>query len=175
MREGMSEMPELEGGFASAGGMEAIHLRKSVGLEPYRLRLNQSRALVFCLDALSSREPASSSLENALKLVSKSNELTRRPGNHASIAKLVRDGIAATGLEGTRFQGTFGLQPGLGHGTRDNVPLDPFAFRARKRSQILAGAARLNRRELHWRTARRALRTLVLSVKHGPSPVWAGA
>jgi hypothetical protein len=35
-----------------------------------------------------------------------------------------------------------------------------------KRSQILAQPARLNRRQPHWRTARRALRTLVLCVEH---------
>jgi hypothetical protein len=127
----MSESAELEGGSVSAGGIEAIHSRKSV----------------------------------RVKSVSKSNESMRRPGNHASIANLVRDGIAARG-----FAGALRLQPSLGHRTRDNVPLNPLAFRAGKRSQILARAARLNRREFHWRTARRALRTLVLSVEHGLVP-----
>jgi hypothetical protein len=51
MREGMSEAPESEGGFASAGGIEATHLRKSV----------------------------------RLKSILKSNGLTRRPGNQASL------------------------------------------------------------------------------------------
>ena len=70
------------------------------------------------------------------------------------LAKLVRDRIAARGFVDRRFvntglEGTFRRQPRLGHGALDNVPLNPFAFRARKRSQILAGAARLNGRELH--------------------------
>jgi hypothetical protein len=44
--------------------------------------------------------------------------------------------------------------------------LNPFAFWASKRSQVLAHRARLNRRQPHWRTASRALRTLVLRVEH---------
>ena len=56
--------------------------------------------------------------------------------------------------------------PSLGHRTLNNVPLDPFAFWAGKRSQVLAQRARLNRRQPHWRTASRALRTLVLCVEH---------
>jgi hypothetical protein len=59
------------------------------------------------------------------------------------------------------------IQPGLGHGAFNEVPLNPSACRAGKRSQILAGAARFNRREFHWRTASRAWWTLVLFVEHG--------
>jgi hypothetical protein len=59
------------------------------------------------------------------------------------------------------------LQPRLGHGTFNKVPLNPSACRASKRSQILASAARFNRREFHWRAARRAWWTLVLFVEHG--------
>jgi hypothetical protein len=59
------------------------------------------------------------------------------------------------------------LQPSLSHRAVDEVPLDPFAFRASKRSQVLAQCARLDRRQLHWRTASGALRALVLSVEHG--------
>jgi hypothetical protein len=40
-------------------------------------------------------------------------------------------------------------------------------MRAGKDSQVLAQPARLNRRQLHWRTAGGALRTLVLCVEHG--------
>jgi hypothetical protein len=40
-------------------------------------------------------------------------------------------------------------------------------FRASKRSQALTQRARLDRRQLHWRTASGALRTLALSVEHG--------
>jgi len=47
------------------------------------------------------------------------------------------------------------------------VALNPFAFWTSKRSQILASAARFNRREFHWRTASRAWWTLVLFVEHG--------
>jgi hypothetical protein len=50
------------------------------------------------------------------------------------------------------------------------VPLDPFTFWAGKRSQVLAQRARLNRRQPHWRTASRALRTLVLCVEHALLP-----
>ena len=46
------------------------------------------------------------------------------------------------------------------------MPLNPFAFWAAISSQILTERARLNRRQLHWRTASRALRALVLSVEH---------
>jgi len=56
--------------------------------------------------------------------------------------------------------------PSLSHSTFDDVPLNPFALRASKRSQVLAPHARLNRRQLHRRTASRALRTLVLCVEH---------
>ena len=47
------------------------------------------------------------------------------------------------------------------------MTLNPFALRTRKRSQILAQRARLNRRQPHWRTASCALRALVLCVEHG--------
>jgi hypothetical protein len=42
------------------------------------------------------------------------------------------------------------LQPSLGHGAVDDVPLNPFASWATEGSQILAQRARLNRRQLHW-------------------------
>ena len=58
-------------------------------------------------------------------------------------------------------------QPGLGHGTFDDVPLNPSAMRASECSQVLARTAWLNRRQPHWRTASRALGTLVLPVEHG--------
>jgi hypothetical protein len=50
------------------------------------------------------------------------------------------------------------------------VPLDPSALRAAKRSQVVARAARLDRTELHGRTASGALRTLVLCVEHVALP-----
>ena len=56
--------------------------------------------------------------------------------------------------------------PGLSHGAIDDVPLNPFAVWASKRSQVLAPHARLNRGQPHWRTASRALRTLILCVEH---------
>jgi hypothetical protein len=45
------------------------------------------------------------------------------------------------------------LQPSLGHGAFDNVPLNPSAMRAGKEAHVSARLARLNRRQLHWRTA----------------------
>jgi hypothetical protein len=46
--------------------MRPLRDSNSKTLEAYRFWLNQNRALIFCVDALSSREPASTSLENAL-------------------------------------------------------------------------------------------------------------
>jgi hypothetical protein len=60
-------------------------------------------------------------------------------------------------------------QPSLSHGTFDDVVLNSFALWASKRSQVLAQRAWLNRRQLRWRTAYRALRTLVLAVEHALS------
>jgi hypothetical protein len=60
--------------------------------------------------------------------------------------------------------------PSLGHRTLNNVPLDPFAVRTSKRSQVLARRARLNRRQPHWRTASGALRALILYVEHALLP-----
>ena len=57
-------------------------------------------------------------------------------------------------------------QPSHRHGTFDDVPLNPVASWAAKRSQVVAQRARLNRRQLHWRTASRALRALVQCVEH---------
>jgi hypothetical protein len=50
------------------------------------------------------------------------------------------------------------------------MPLNPSAMRAGKGSQVLACMARLNRRQLHRRTASGALRTLVLRVEHYGMP-----
>jgi hypothetical protein len=57
------------------------------------------------------------------------------------------------------------LQPSFGHGTVDDVPLNPVTVRASKRPQVCAGIARLDRRQLHGRTAGGALRALVLCVE----------
>jgi hypothetical protein len=56
--------------------------------------------------------------------------------------------------------------PSLSHGTFDDVPLNSFALRTSKRSQVLVQRVRLNRRQPHRRTASRALRTLVLCIEH---------
>jgi hypothetical protein len=82
--------------------------------------------------------------------------------NHLSVANLVSNCFLVAA-----FCGVFRLQPGLGHGAFDNVTLYPLALRASERSQVLAGIARLNRRQFHGRTASRALRTLVLRIEHG--------
>jgi len=58
-------------------------------------------------------------------------------------------------------------QPGLGHRACDDVTLNPCASRAGKGSQVLVQRARLDRGQLHRRTASRALRTLILCVEHG--------
>jgi hypothetical protein len=63
------------------------------------------------------------------------------------------------------------LKPSVRHGTVDDVPLNSFALRASKSSQVLTRRARLNRHQLHRRTASRALWTLVLSVEHGITSV----
>jgi hypothetical protein len=57
-------------------------------------------------------------------------------------------------------------QPGLGHRACDDVTLNSCALRARKGSQVLAQRARLDRRQLHGRTASHALRTLISCVEH---------
>jgi hypothetical protein len=72
---------------------------------------------------------------------------------------------------GAGFDGACRLEPGVSNGTLDDVDLNPSAVWAGKRSQILARAARLDRRKLHRRTAGRALRTLVLFVEHGVTSV----
>ena len=50
---------------------------------------NQNRALIFCFDAFSSREPVSTSLENALKKRSKRIE----PGTYA-LLRLAPGGLS---------------------------------------------------------------------------------
>jgi hypothetical protein len=87
--------------------------------------------------------------------------LLRGLRNQASVANIVSDSIALR------------LQPSLGHGTFDKVPLNPFAFRAGKGSQVLARRAWFDGRQLHRRTACPALRTLVLCVEHRRSLSWA--
>ena len=57
--------------------------------------------------------------------------------------------------------------PRFSHSAVDDVPLNSLASWARKRSQVLARHARLNRRQPHGRTTSGALRTLVLCVEHG--------
>jgi hypothetical protein len=57
--------------------------------------------------------------------------------------------------------------PRFSHSAVDDVPLNSLASWARKRSQVLARHARLNRRQPHGRTTSGALRTLVLRVEHG--------
>src|SRR5438093_814390 len=42
---------------------------RSAPLEPFPFRLNRNGALSFCFDAFSSREPVSTSLENALVII----------------------------------------------------------------------------------------------------------
>jgi hypothetical protein len=65
-------------------------------------------------------------------------------------------------------------QPSHCHGTFDDMPLNPVASWAAKRSQVVAQRARLNRRQFHWRTASHALRALILCVEHRCSPATLG-
>jgi hypothetical protein len=51
------------------------------------------------------------------------------------------------------------------------VPVNLFALRASKRSQIVADIARLNRCQTHWRAANGALGALVRCVEHGIASV----
>jgi hypothetical protein len=60
---------------------------------------------------------------------------------------------------------------GFSDGAFDNMPLNPSAMWAGKDSQVLAQRARLDRRQLHRRTASRALRTLILRVEHYVAPL----
>jgi hypothetical protein len=60
---------------------------------------------------------------------------------------LARDHAPVTYLESNHisvlaFDEELRLQPSLSHRAVDEVPLDPFAFRASKRSQVLAQRAR---------------------------------
>ena len=82
--------------------------------------------------------------------------------NHSPVVNFVSDRIFATG-----FDCTLRLQPSLGRSTLDNLPMDPSAFRAGKRSQIVTSAVRFDRRELQGRTASRALWIPALFDRHG--------
>jgi hypothetical protein len=58
----------------------------------------------------------------------------------------------------------FRIEPRLGQGAFNGMPLNFLALRANERSQVMVGIARLDRRKFHRRTASRALGTLVLFV-----------
>jgi hypothetical protein len=88
-------------------------------------------------------------------------ELFSRLRNHTPFVNLVGNCVS-----GAAVDGGFWLQPSLGDGAIDNMPLNPAAVWAAKRSQIPARTARLDRREFHRRTASGALGTLVLRVEH---------
>jgi hypothetical protein len=64
------------------------------------------------------------------------------------------------------------LYPSLGNSAFNDVALSPLASRASERSRVMPQCARLNRHQLRWRAASRALRALVLSIEHGVSSVW---
>jgi len=92
-----------------------------------------------------------------------------RPCCHLDLSPLILRASSAR-RSVTAFDGALRRYPCLGDGAVDNVPLNAFAFWASKRSQVLAQAARLDRRQRHWRTAIHALRTLVLCVEHESPP-----
>jgi hypothetical protein len=76
--------------------------------------------------------------------------------DQAAVANFMRDSLAA-----------FLIQPGLGHRTFDDVPLNPAALRTCEGPQVLAGVTRLNRRQPHRGAASGTLGALVLCVEHG--------
>jgi hypothetical protein len=82
--------------------------------------------------------------------------------DQAPLVNFIGDSIAFP-----RVDPPFRLQPCLSHRTFDDMPLHPFAMWTSERAQVSAAITRLDRRELHRRPARRALRTLVLCVEHG--------
>src|SRR5882724_6046592 len=73
-----------------------------VALEPFPFRLNRNGALSFCFDAFSSREPVSTSLENALI----GDQPTLVGGNLAGAFDVVLDELA----EGVAGQESVGLR-----------------------------------------------------------------
>src|SRR5437667_10112249 len=56
-------------------------------LEPFPFRWNRNGALSFCFDAFSSREPVSTSLENALDAAITSAALSHRRARHAALSR----------------------------------------------------------------------------------------
>jgi hypothetical protein len=86
--------------------------------------------------------------------------------NQPSLVNLVRGCIPRTGLWNALL-----FQPRLSNRALDNMSLDPAAFWARKRSQVLTRRTRFNCRKLHGRAASGALRTLVLCIEHVGFPL----
>jgi hypothetical protein len=86
--------------------------------------------------------------------------------NQPSLVNLVRGCVPGTGLWNALL-----FQPRLSNRALDNMSLDPAAFWARKRSQVLTRRTRFNCRKLHGRAASGALRTLVLCIEHVGFPL----
>jgi hypothetical protein len=82
--------------------------------------------------------------------------VTSPVSDQAAVANFVSDGFPA-----------FLIQPGLGDGAFDDVPLNPAAFRASEGPQVMTRVTRLNRRQPHRGAASGALGTFVLRVEHG--------
>jgi hypothetical protein len=80
---------------------------------------------------------------------SNASQKRKRPPTEAPLLGQLRNHAAAFDLMGNSVP-ALRVYPGFGHCAFDDVPLNPSAFWASKRSQILARRARLNRRELHW-------------------------
>jgi hypothetical protein len=76
-------------------------------------------------------------------------------------ATMLHERLSALPTEAALF---FGRYPSLNHRTFNDMPLNPLAMWASKRSQVLAPHTRLNRRQPHRRTATGALRPLILFV-----------
>jgi hypothetical protein len=129
------------------------HCSSGVGNLHTHLPIGVTRCHAACLGLASIRANWAHDLSGGLVLLG-------GLWNHSPFANVVSDRVPAM-LH----------QPSLSHGAFDNMPLNSFALRAAKSSQILTRTARLNRRQLHRRAASGALRPLVLRVEHRRSSI----
>ena len=90
--------------------------------------------------------------------------LRRRLWDHAPIANLIGHCVPFPDV-----YGPFRIEPSLGQGAFNGMPLNFLALRANERAQVTVGIARLDRREFDRRGASGALGTLILCVKHARS------
>src|ERR1700729_1144558 len=87
--------------------------------------------------------------------------LRRRLGDHAPIANLIGHCVPFPDV-----YGPFRIEPSLGQGAFNGMPLNFLALRANERAHVTVGIPRLNRREFDRGAASRALGTLILCIEH---------